>query len=305
MNRLFIAVLALCFVSFEGFTQTTEVVAYWKKGDKQKIKTHEGFIEYEGSKIIKKEVTTSLVEMIVLQENETSYTIEWNYTDSSVDKINMGDEEEEDIYKELDKLFSKLRIVYKTDEFGSFQQVTNMMEIKTSLTDSLHDFIKNNFEDEKEGEMFYEIMSAMLLSEDMEDQISSEIQTYHYYLGDVFTDTLANYVEERPSQFGKEVIPVKGAVEVISNPTNETITINDKKIYEPTALKKAMIGVGKNLKKGPKRLKKAFDGHEFEMIDTEDYKYNYRTGFLQYYKQKRSFSSEGKRKDSFIIIEEI
>ena len=305
MNRLLITLLTLFIISIHLSGQTTEIVAYWHKGDSQKIQTKEGFIEYEGTKVIKKEVTTSLVDISVLEETDSSYMIEWNYIDGSTEKLNTGEEEEEDIYKEIEKLFNKLRVVFKTNEFGSFQEVTNMDEINTSLNKSLEEFVNNNFDDKKEGEMFFELMSAFLQSDKMVEQISSEIQTYHYYLGDVFSDTLVSYVEDRQSQMGKEIIPIKGVVEAKSNPSSETIEINDTKVFDPVALKKAMIGVGKNVKKGKKKLKKVFDGHDFEMIEIENYKYNYRTGFLKYYEQKRSFSSEGKKKDSFIIIEEI
>ena len=243
--------------------------------------------------------------MTILEVSDSSYTIEWNYYEGSTDKLNIEEEEDEDLYKEIDRLFEKLRIVYTTDKFGIYEGIINMQEIETILTDALQDFVSTNFEDQKEGEMFFELMNAMLLSEEMEDEISSEIQAYHYYLGEIFSDTLAQYDEEIPSQMGKETIAVKGEVQVLINAVGSTIKINDKKVFDPIALKKAMIGAGKEIKKGKKKMKQAFGDHEFDMIDTEKYTYYFQTGSLLFYEKKRSFSSGEKRKDSFLILEEV
>ncbi len=292
-------------MSVQISAQSVELLAGWNKGDTKKIKSQDGFIEYEGNEIIKKEVITSMIDMTILEVSDSSYTIEWNYYEGSTDKLNIEEEEDEDLYKEIDRLFEKLRIVYTTDKFGIYEGIINMQEIETTLTDALQDFVSTNFEDQKEGEMFFELMNAMLLSEEMEDEISSEIQAYHYYLGEIFSDTLAQYDEEIPSQMGKETIAVKGEVQVLINAVGSTIKINDKKVFDPIALKNAMIGAGKEIKKGKKKMKQAFGDHEFDMIDTEKYTYYFQTGSLLFYEKKRSFSSGEKRKDSFLILEEV
>ena len=117
MRRLLTFLGMFSFV-LNAFSQDVNLFTYWHKGDIQELVVKEGFVEYEGEKLVKKEITASNVRLTVLAETDTSYTLEWFYKDSEVDRLNV-EVEEDPIDQRIDEMFSTVKFVYRTDEYLS------------------------------------------------------------------------------------------------------------------------------------------------------------------------------------------
>lgn len=307
MRRLLTFLGMFSFV-LNAFSQDVNLFTYWHKGDIQELVVKEGFVEYEGEKLVKKEITASNVRLTVLAETDTSYTLEWFYKDSEVDRLNV-EVEEDPIDQRIDEMFSTVKFVYRTDEYGTFKEILNMEELINAISDSIDVLVKemDDFEDEEDTAMFSEMMKGMFASEAMQDELIRDIWNYHFYLGNVYrADTLIEYVDDIENKMGGEPIPAKGVVTIRTDLDAKTIAINDSKTFKEAAVEEAINDLAKKLKTAKKKkLKKELKNNDIEVTDIENYRYDVELGWLKHYEKKRIFQTQDARKERFLIIEEV
>ncbi len=304
MKELILIIVAAFLPSFQAINTDIQLYTYWGKGDIQNIIIQEGFIDYEGETIIKKDVSITTVEITVLEETDSTYTIEWNYMEMTSDRYNVEVEEEDAIDKRIDEMFSHLKLQYQTDEFGEILSILNLDELLETMGDSIDVLAKEEMgESPEEAEMFSSMMKAMLNTEPMREEMLRDIYNYHYYLGDVFvSDTIINYEEEMDNKMGGDNIPVNGVVTIETDLNAKTIKINDKKEMDDLKTTKAMNEAAKKIK--GLNEKQLIKNEQFKIEDIENYTYDYEYGRLKYYERNRIIKTDNKRKEQFIIIRE-
>lgn len=307
MKHVILSIATILFAGLNLNSGDTKLFTYWKKGDTQKIVVSEGFIEYKGEEITKQEITSSNVLLTVLDETDSTYLVEWNYLDMEVDRINV-EVEEDPFDKRIDEMFKNVKLVYETDEYGTFKRMVNLQELTDMITDSLEVLVMEELGDsEEESEMFLEMMKDMFNSKEMQDEMTRDIWNYHYYLGDVYaSDTLMTYVEELDNKISDDIITAKGEVTIKTDAVSKTIEINDHKTVDEAEAKDAINGVAKKLKaKKKKKLRNELKEQQFSIEDIENYTYDYEYGWLKYYERNRIYKSENYVKERFIKMEEI
>ncbi len=148
--------ISLSIVSvFQFGSNDIELYTYWKTGDTQKITIEEGFINYEGDKVVKKDVSTTTVNVSVLEQTDTTYTIEWGFSNYVEEKVNIEEEEEDEIDKRIEDMFDNVTLRYQTNEYGEILRILNIDEIINAVGDSMDIFIKEEMPDlGKDAEMF-------------------------------------------------------------------------------------------------------------------------------------------------------
>lgn len=102
---------------------TVQVVAYWNKAEKQTYFLTNEKYQVNASDTLSKLYMQSQVDISILDSTSNSYTVEWAYSNY---KIISDNEKLQTLLTELSK---DIKIVIKTDEMGSFQEVVNWKEI--------------------------------------------------------------------------------------------------------------------------------------------------------------------------------
>jgi hypothetical protein len=126
-NRIF--TIFLLVVSLTTYAQinmldsTAQAITYWKKGEKQNYTITTEKIKLKGSDTTSKEMTTYDVEISVANVNDKYYTIEWAYKNI---KTNSSDP----TIQKLMNMTKNMKVIFKTNELGTFTEVVNWKEIK-------------------------------------------------------------------------------------------------------------------------------------------------------------------------------
>ncbi len=104
---------------------TATVVGYWKKGDTKRLSVRMSKDKDVNGKLTKEGASYD-VTLRVLDETEDSYTVEWTYE-------NMAAQGGNPLMSRLYEMSNGLRVLYRTDEMGSFTELLNWKEVQAHL----------------------------------------------------------------------------------------------------------------------------------------------------------------------------
>jgi hypothetical protein len=199
---LFIICLTASDLSAQNVVTDTSasVVAYWKKGDKKTF-THKKITEKSKEEKIKKDSATHQVIITVLDETDTSYTLEWRY--QGMPSSNKTNKEVAGLYM----LLNELRVLYKTDENGSFMEVINMDEVLTYLNKSFDLLLKNSDLNHFGSDAMDELKSILSSRQSVEILLLKDVQLFHTLYGSEYSSTKQSEDVELPNVIGGDPFP--------------------------------------------------------------------------------------------------
>lgn len=160
-------------------------IGYWEKGAKCRYKVTRSETKYKANsdKIAKESSESYNLELKIVDSTEHTYIFEAKY---SQEDYKTSDSELEKI---LNSLATESTIRYQTDEFGSFDTILNLEELKTELIEKLNKS-KTLIAEVKDAEMakIYEmIINAFIANftklEDVEALFLTDIITIHSIYG--------------------------------------------------------------------------------------------------------------------------
>ena len=169
---LLLALFANFFAPAQNIAKDSSVpvVAYWPKGVVKKLVISKTTSQKSEGKTTNTS-NTSEATFKVLDSTETSYTIEWTYT--SVNKM-------ASLYN-LNAFLEGIRIVYQTDELGSFTSLVNFEEVQKLVLESYEKLKKQaaGSADEMDGSLIEQVADAFKKREGIEQVILRDIALYH------------------------------------------------------------------------------------------------------------------------------
>lgn len=282
---------------------TVQTIAYWDLREKQ-----EYTITYEKAKVrendtISKEVSTYDVGITVIDSTANSYIMEWHYKNHTTDQKEL-------IYQELAKATDGLKIRFKTDEMGEFQEVLNLNEIQDYVKKSVDEIKKSYDKVSKETNPIFENLTNMFTSKEaIEAIVLRDIQAFHtfhggqYALGEVIESQI-----EIENHFGGKPFLADITLfldEIYFEEYNYVLkyyqTLNEEQVKE--AVKSFLDKVGKNINSEKKDLD--FDKLGLNDVQHESYigSVIHDSGWVLYTLYTRSFVSEGNTHIETLIIE--
>lgn len=199
-------IILLSLVSYSGWglaqintaDSTAQVITYWDKGEKQHYTISVEKLKIKDTDTTSRELTKYEVEVSVLDATEKSYTIEWTYKNISTNNTN-------ETLKKIMSISQNMKVIFKTDEMGSFIEVVNWREIKDFIHNSLN-AVKKDFNNIPEMQNIFNQLESMYTSKEaIESNAIKDIHQFHtfhggkYKLGEVLEGTL-----KVPNLFGKE-----------------------------------------------------------------------------------------------------
>lgn len=209
MKKLSVLVLLLL-CSFSIFGQinpedsTVQAIAYWDKGDIYNYKVINKSTQLKNGEIVSSDSVVYNVELSVLDSTANSYTMQWLYKNNA----NKG-----------------LKVIYKTNELGEFEEVLNWAEIRDFVNNAansiLQGFKKGEINDESLNKQENEITSTFSTKEAIESVGVNEIIQYHMFHG--ITYKPGDYMEgeiEVPNVLGSKPFTANtyfGLEEIVSD----------------------------------------------------------------------------------------
>lgn len=164
---------------------TVQTIAYWNLGEKHEYSIMREQVKLKENDTISKKISTYDVDIIVVDSTATSYIVEWYYK-------NNKDQENYD----LNKKENGLKIRFKTDEMGTFQEILNLNEVQNYVKKTL-DELKNSINNSsKEIEPFFNNMKNVFTAKEIiESVFLNDIQVFHSFYGGQYT--LGEVIEDQ------------------------------------------------------------------------------------------------------------
>ncbi|WP_029901803.1 hypothetical protein [Prevotella sp. 10(H)] len=187
---------------------TVQTVAYWDKGDVYEYQIINKRTQYKNAQLISCDSLIYNVDITVLDSTANSYTIEWLYKDN----INKG-----------------LKIVYKTNEMGEFDEVMNWDEIRKFLEKAADTMTQNK-------------------DTDIETVGVKEIIQYHMFYGMKYkVDELIETETAIPNVFGAEPFTAETTYLLEEIYSDETYLVTAVQTISKEELAAATIGYLKKI----------------------------------------------------------
>jgi len=155
---------------------TAQVISYWDKGEKQNYSVTTEKTKIKGTDTTSREITTYDVEISVLNANDKSYTIEWNYKNITTNSQNPT-------VQKLMNITKDMKVIFKTDELGAFIEVLNWKEIKDYIHKATSS-LRKDFKDIPEmDKVLKQIEATFSTKEAIESASIKDIQQFHTFHG--------------------------------------------------------------------------------------------------------------------------
>jgi hypothetical protein len=298
---------------------TISFIAYWNKGDTKNYRITKKQILTQNNEEIKNQNTIYNIKCTVTDSTSDSYTIEWQYENTILSNIEISEE-----FNSVIEKYKIIKIIYTTDESGSFKEIVNWKEIRDlmiALFDKLPEMASDKSKDfSKVLKRFKEIYSS---KEGISSLILAEVQVFHYPMGLEFNikDTLS-YEELLPNILGGDQIKGNGKLyfQTIDR-ENNLCTFLNKLELDTTDSKKVVVDFMNSILANKKYNSKAekekeiqelnaeFSKMSIDVTDNYTFTYRYYPGWPVNIHTKRTSKITSKDKVGYsideIIIEEL
>lgn len=159
---------------------SVQTVGYWDKKEKQHYSITTDKFKVKANDTISRTRLTYDVEITVTDSTEKSYTTEWvysNFKTTSTDKIR----------RKLDVVPQGMKIVVKTDEMGSFEEVLNWKEVRDYMLRT-STFLRAEFGNDKDFDIVMkELEKVYATKENVEAIAINDIQQFYMFHGGKYT----------------------------------------------------------------------------------------------------------------------
>ena len=155
---------------------SAQAVAYWAKGDKQTYVVTDDKFKIKNGDTTSKERISYEVEISVLEAKEKSYTIQWLYSNFKTTSDNAT-------MKKILGSTQSNKVIYKTDEMGSFFEVVNWKEIRDFIKKSTDLLAKDYSNIPEMDKLLKQIAQLYSSKEAIESSGIKDIQQFHTFHG--------------------------------------------------------------------------------------------------------------------------
>lgn len=262
--------------SSKGF----EIVAYWGPDESYLYQIEKITTTYLNGQLQKTDTTLYEAIFEALDSAESQYELAWTVLGTSLNQLSLPDT----ILQKLSTLASKeLSYVYRTDEVGSFLELTNHAEVRLSMLEQFA-VIEDMFSEPAERQKFINTLAPfkdlLVSNEGIEALVAKELQLFHLLYGmAIDSGELFEYDELLPNLMGGDPIKGKGKLYHTTTDTTEgRFTVINEMRTDPKStkafLKQALPVLVPNLA-NEKGFKKVLKNSSIQIIDRQVYELYY------------------------------
>jgi hypothetical protein len=188
------------FSQVNALDSTFQVISYFDKGEKQNYSISTEKYSVSGIDTAWKEKITYEVEITVLDSSEKEYTIEWFYKNFNVDKTSGNPS-----IDRLNAIANNCKVIYKTDEMGTFKEVVNWKEVRDFVNQSFELIKKDIMSDSNLENIYRTFQETYSSKESIESVAIQDIIHFHSFHGAKYKlgEELRGVIK-LPNVYGKE-----------------------------------------------------------------------------------------------------
>jgi hypothetical protein len=176
VTALFIATGLTTFGQINMADSTAQVITYWEKGDKQNYTVTTEKIKIKGADTTSRDIMTYDVEVTVLDQTDKSYTVEWWYKNLKINSANP-------IIQKLMSITNDMKVVFKTDELGTFTEVVNWKEGRDFIQKAIKSLSKEFAAIPEMDNVLKQFAATYSSKEAIESTAIKDIQQFHSFHG--------------------------------------------------------------------------------------------------------------------------
>lgn len=155
---------------------TVQAITYWQPGDSYRYGITKNTIEIQNADTVSKVSTAYDVDLSVLEDSDSSFLIEWVYSNISTTDTNL-------LFRKIISLSEGVKYVYKTDELGAFKELVNRDEI-SQIVDSSIEMVRQELKDSPAVDSIYKSLKEITDDPQAVEATSlEEIQQFHFFYG--------------------------------------------------------------------------------------------------------------------------
>ncbi len=257
--KIKILTIAFLFAGLNVFGQinmadsTVQVITYWSKGEKQNYTVSLETTKVEGTDTVSKELISYDIEITVLDETKDSYTIEWLYKNATTTSKDAMSQRILDMAKNS-------KIVYKTDEMGTFLELVNWKEVRDYIRKTTATLRKDFKQVPEIAKITKQIETTYATKESIEASCIKEIQQFHGFFGGKYElGEIIEGLSKAPNIYGKEPFDLDFIVLLDEiNPEDEYYIMRSSQRVDQEQLTDAVFnyltGMAKNMNVAPPKL---------------------------------------------------
>lgn len=276
-------------------------IAFWKNRETRVLQIKRGKEKYDSSKLKSKTTVTYEAHLKIIDSTVNGFTIEWVYKN-----FNSSDITEKSSFG-INTIMEGLKILYKTDDVGSFSELVNWKEVRDFAFNTIERGLNNNAENKSFITALNQLKTMFESKENIEAILIREIQLYHTPYGTEYNVTGEAIDTELPNISGGSPFPAKIIVKLNEvNLKNDFCNVSVNQIIDKEKAGPIIIDLLKRLSgssdNGAEVNKK--DIENMEISDTNEFIYSINSGWLSKITYKRTATiSENKQIETYEIIE--
>ena len=181
MNRillvcLFVILNATLFAQLNMADSTVQIIGYWDKNETQSYSVVSEKYKIKEGDTLSRETTKYTVDITIVDSTADSYLIEWQYKDYEINSENA-------LMKKIASYAKDMKVLIRTDEMGSFEEVVNWKELRDYMFE-VFDVLKPELSEIPNMDQFIDQMKGMYATKEaIEAGVVQEIHQFYSFHG--------------------------------------------------------------------------------------------------------------------------
>ncbi len=303
LSWLLLLLVSVCTSVAQNRTTDTSAtcMAFWKNKEARVYHIIHGKEKYGTSREKKLSEVSYEAHIRILDSTLTGYTIEWVYKNYKMAGTT------EQTLNSVNTLMEGLKIIYKTDDVGSFTELINWKEVRDFYIASYEKATTKLSQDKEYIAALNQVKTIFQSKENIEAVLIKEVQLYHTSYGAEYTFAGSEMETLLPNVTGGQPFPAKIIIKLDELNTKKglcRISLNqviDKGKAGPiiaAMLKKLSASVETDEAEIQNQIK------DMEISDVNEFSYSLNTGWLSRVYFKRTSNVGGYKQVEFYEITE-
>ena len=260
-------------------------IAFWKNGETRMLQIKHGKEKYDSSVLTSKTVVTYEAHLKIIDSTTDGFTIEWiykNFKSTNIDDKSIAG---------MNTIMEGLKILYKTDDVGSFSELLNWKEVRDFSFNTIEHTISSKSENKITNAALNQLKAMFQSKENIEAVLIREIQLYHTPYGTEYNIRGETIETELPNISGGAPFPAIITVKLNTlDLKNDFCNVSLNQIIDKGKAGPIIVDLLKRL--GGSNGKEADvsnkDIEDMEISDSNEFTYSIKSGWLSKIIYKRT-----------------
>jgi hypothetical protein len=266
-------------VSCQTDTNFIPLAAYWNAGDTYDFQVTKIKRTWLDKKLTVNDSSQYAAHFLVAGADSVSYIIEWSFKNDLFDKLQLPDESRQKLQK-----YDVIKVVYKTDQFGAFQEILNWKDLSNMLNEMVEELVdvksRNHENADEVRKAFQPLISVYSSQRRLELLVFKELLMMHFPYGKQYEKgKIYNYSEEIPIMVNSSPATGDGIIFLrLANTDSQRCELVQRLKILPDSTRKFLARYFQTIGMNPQAIGSAVESSVVDVNDENIYDYYYYPG---------------------------